>query len=290
MKNKINKNKLKTIAVIGTGIMGSGMALNFLKHGYHVVVWNRHSDKLKPLLKAGAIAAPTPQVAAAQSDIIFEVTASDASSRAVWYGENGILHGATKKSYLVASGTLSVRWIDELSKKCNQKGLTFFDMPLTGSRGGAEGGTLTLLVGGNKNKLHKIETDLAAISEHVWYFGKAGSGMRFKLLLNMLAAIHIAAFGEALKIARAIGLNLQLVGDTLVQKPGGAATTMAWRHYKKIPKPINFSAQWILKDLQYAKQLQTHLDTPFLKDVIKKYQKIVAAGNGGEDWTIVTRD
>ena len=105
----------------------------------------------------------------------------------------------------------------------------------------------------------------------------------------MLAAIHIAAFGEALKIARAVGLNTKLVGEALAQKPGGAATNLAWRNYQKTPKPINFSVQWILKDLRYAKKLPASLNTPFLNIVIKKYQKMIAAGNGEEDWTIITR-
>src|SRR3989338_5181708 len=97
-------NEMKKIAVIGKGIMGHGMAANFLKHGFEVTVWNRDSEKLKPFIKKGAIAVDTPRKAASKADIIFEVTASDESSRKVWLGNEGILAGARPGGGLIASG------------------------------------------------------------------------------------------------------------------------------------------------------------------------------------------
>ena len=80
----------KTIGVIGVGIMGEGIAANYLKKGYNVV-WNRSKDKLKRLIAKGAIPSDSPKEATSKSDIIFEVTANDESSRSVWLGEDGIL-------------------------------------------------------------------------------------------------------------------------------------------------------------------------------------------------------
>ena len=76
---------MKKIAVIGTGIMGHGMAANFLKHGFEVIVWNRDKKKLKLLVQKGAVVAVTPREAAAKADTVFEVTANDESSRSVWF-------------------------------------------------------------------------------------------------------------------------------------------------------------------------------------------------------------
>ena len=180
------RKQMKTIAVIGTGIMGAGIAANFLKRGFKVVVWNRDDEKLKPFIKKGAVAAKTPREAVSKADIIFEVTASDESSRKVWLGNEGILAGASKGTVLIASGTFSVTWIDELARLCEVQKLTFFDMPLTGGRKGTEDGTLILLVGGNKAKFQKLKPVLNAISERTVYFGKVGSGTRFKLILNSL--------------------------------------------------------------------------------------------------------
>lgn len=267
--------------------MGHGMAANFLKHGFEVIVWNRDKKKLKLLLQKGAVVAGTPREAAAKADVVFEVTANDESSQAVWLGSEGILNGARKTSVFIASGTFSVSWIDKLAHTCAARKHTFFDMPLTGSRIGAESGTLTLLVGGNKAKLQKLKPVLKNISRQVVYFGKAGSGARFKLLLNSLAAIHIAALGEVLKIAKATGLGVKKVGEFLADRPGGNSTKLAWQCFQKVPNPINFSVRWIAKDLTYAKAFSGDLPTPLLDEVLKKYRQAVGEGAGEEDWTAV---
>ena len=177
---------MKSVAIIGTGIMGSGMAVNFLKQGHRVFVWNRTKSKLKPLISLGASAVSSPKEAAVKAEIVFDVTANDRSSQSVWLGSRGILAGAGYKKYLIASGTFSANWIDKLAKICQQKKLTFFDMPMTGGRIGAETGAMILLVGGSQQKLKTIYKDLSSIAKKIAYFGKGGSGIRFKLVLNMI--------------------------------------------------------------------------------------------------------
>jgi 3-hydroxyisobutyrate dehydrogenase-like beta-hydroxyacid dehydrogenase len=285
---------MKTIAIIGTGIMGSGMAANYLKKGYPVVVWNRSPDKLDPLLALGARRDITPRQAAAEADIIFEITADDESSRAVWLGDDGILAGivASKASekFLIASGTFSVNWIDELAGLCVSRKLTFLDIPVTGGRSGAEGGTLTLLAGGYEEALNRLKPDLAPISEKMFRFGPPGSGARFKLLLNFLYAVHLSAFGEAMKIARQAGLDEKSVGEFFVkERPGGTTTKLAWDMYGKQPDPINFSMQWMEKDLRYGNELAGGLDVKLLNATLAKFKKALDEGRGDEDWTTINK-
>ncbi len=267
--------------------MGGGMASNFLKRGHEVFVWNRDKEKLSSFVAQGGKIANSPKEACEKADIIFEVTANNESSQSVWLGEEGILAGATTEKVLITSATLSIKWIDELARLCEEKGFTFFDMPLTGGRDGAEAGKLTFLVGGNEEKLNEIRSDLSSVSQKVWYFGKQGSGMRYKLILNMIQAVHIVALGEALKIAENNGLNIKTVGDTLAERPGGIVTNLAWRDYQDIPMPPNFSVKWLNKDLKYAKELAGTLQLPLLDDVIQKYKEAAEKGKGEEDWTIV---
>lgn len=280
---------MKKVAVIGTGIMGNGIAKNFLKNGYEVYIWNRSKDRLKNLIKRGGIATNNPFEATQKADIVFEVTANDKSSKLVWIGKNGILSGANSKKVLITCATLSVSWTDKLTSICRKKKLIFFDMPMTGSRIGAESGKLTLLVGGDEKKLETIKRDLGAISEKIFYFGKGCSGMRYKLLLNMLQAIHIIGFGEVISMAKKSGLNIKAVGDALAERPGGTATNLAWIGYQKEPNPANFSVKWITKDLIYAKQLANGLKSPLLDEVLEKYSYMVKKSLGQKDWTVVNR-
>ena len=279
---------MKSIAVIGTGIMGHGIADNFLKNGYHVTVWNRTREKTDDLVKKGAIFASSVTEAVKNADIVFEVTANDESSRTVWTGDDGILENATPDQSLITCATLSVGWINELAGKTRQRDLTFFDMPMTGARIGAETGRLTLLVGGSKTKLTDISNDLGAISTTIRHFGECGSGTKFKLILNSLQAIHVAGFAEAIKMADEAKLDVSLVGAALAERPGGVVTEFAWSGYQKQPDPINFSVEWIRKDLGYAAEMSDSKH-PLLDDVIAIYDKTVTQGLGQADWTSITK-
>lgn len=275
------------IGIIGTGIMSSGMAKHFLKAGYKVYIWNRTASKTIGLQKLGAKLLDTPKAVTTQSDIVFEVTANDESSQSVWQGENGILSGADESKILITSATLTTQWTDTLNKLCSDIDTTFFDIPLTGGRVAAESGNLTLLVGGDEVKLEKLKPTLEAIGSKIIYFGKAGSAMRYKLILNALQATHIVAFGESMKLAKNQGLNIKKVGTALVDRPGGVITNIAHEAYQKDEIPLTFSIDWITKDLEYARQMSGNLYVPLLDDVLEAYQKVREAGFGSEDWTYV---
>ncbi len=277
------------IAVLGLGIMGHGVADNFLKNGQDVAVWNRSSEKYRDLVARGARQANSVVDALQDAELVFEITANDESSRTIWLGENGIIANANQGQILITCATLSVEWVDELAKICAEKGLTFFDMPMTGGRVAAENGQLTLLVGGNEAGLDEVKPHLKNIASQVKYFGSAGSGMRYKLVLNSLQAVHIAAFGEAMQLARTLGLDERLVGEALVERPGGALTQLAWKGYNNLPDPINFSVGWIAKDQAYALKNVPYNSLPILTESLLYYERAVSAGLANKDWTYIVK-
>ncbi|HVZ66947.1 MAG TPA: NAD(P)-dependent oxidoreductase [Patescibacteria group bacterium] len=285
----------RSVAVIGTGIMGNGIASNFLKNKYKVIVWNRNPKRIAPLLKKGAVKASSPREAAEMADMVFEVTANDESSKAVWFGKDGIRAGAKKDSILITCATLSIDWTEKLISECKKKKLTFFDMPMTGGRPAAESGKLFLLVGGNALKLKTIEGDLKAISGSVTYFGKEGAGMKFKLLLNTLQAIHGVALGEVLRVAKATGQDVKKVGDFLSERPGGTATKGAWTNYQNPPKETSFSLNWMTKDLRYTARLrqgyggQGKIKTPLLDATLARLEEGIKKNKGEGDWTNINK-
>jgi 3-hydroxyisobutyrate dehydrogenase len=278
---------MASVAVVGLGIMGRGMAENLLRHGHDVVVWNRNPERARLLAEAGATMAESPAAAAARADVVFEVTADDASSRAVWLGADGILEGAGASAVLITSATLSVEWVEELALACAERGSAFFDMPLTGGAAGARTGNLVLITGGDREALAALAPVLESISKEVRHFGPAGSGTRFKLVLNALQAIHLAGFGEALRLAEAAGLDTAQVGAALLDRPGGVVTELAWSSYLTPPEPINFSAEWAHKDLAYASRMADGLSHPVLDGVLSLFSAALAEGRGKEDWSTV---
>lgn len=282
---------MKKIAVIGLGIMGHGIADNFLKHGYEVIIWNRSKDKANDLVKRGAKLATTPSEAAHQADMVFEVTANDESSREIWLGKDGILSAPFNQppKFLITCATLSVDWVEELAQKAKQPNVEFFDMPMTGSRVGAETGTLTLFAGGDGSVLEQIRPDLKAIAKDVKYFGSVGSGTKYKLILNSLQAIHILGFGEAMRMARAAGLDEKKTTAALTERPGGVITGIAANSYFKPPEAVTFSVDWITKDLGYATKMVSGVEHDLLDDALAAYQEAQSKGKGADDWTEVNK-
>lgn len=275
------------IGIVGLGIMGSGMARNFLKNDFEVNVWNRTTKVADKFVAEGAKVCDSPAEVCQNSDIVFEVTANDESSRDVWGNENGIFAAADKSKILISSATLSVDWIDELVAECKNNGFTFLDMPLTGGRIGAETGNMTMLVGGEKKVLDDLRPTLKAVAGKIFRFGPAGHGTRYKLLLNMLQAIHMVGYGEVMKVAEKAGMDISAVSEGLADRPGGAITNIAKNSYHNQPNPITFSVEWITKDLSYAKQFSSSTKTPLLDDVLVAYQRILNEGRGNKDWTNV---
>jgi len=269
--------------------MGRGIADNFLKKNYEVFVWNRTLSVANHFLAKGAHVCATPQEVVQKADLIFEITANDESSQQVWTGPAGILSGADKNKILVTSATLSIEWVKALNKKCQQAGFTFFDMALTGGRVGAEKGELYLLCGGDEKKLDEIKPTLGAIATKVLYFGAVGQGMRYKLLLNFLQAVHLIGFGQVMKVAKAFEMDLEKVGEALVDRPGGIMTKVANRDYQTTPDPINFSVEWITKDLNYMKAMAKDLNVSFLPDLLVEFEKGMQKGLAKKDWTVINK-
>jgi 3-hydroxyisobutyrate dehydrogenase len=281
----------RRIGIVGMGIMAKGMARNFLKHGYEVTVWNRTKAHADDLVAEGAAWADSPKAVAHAADVVIECVSDDAASRAAWTDPvTGILAGAESGKTYIASSSLSLAWIDELTGLCKSKGLDFLDMPLTGSRAGAEGGTLRLLAGGDERALENIRPELNAIAEKIYYFGPAGSGMRFKLILNTLIGIHMNAAAQAAALAEKAGLDLTTVHHALfdgAMGPASPATNMLFKNMDMPADQVNFAAKWIEKDLRYAEAMakQYNVNFDLLNDTQADFAKAIAAGYGDQDQT-----
>ncbi len=279
---------MRKIGVVGLGIMGHGIADNFLKAGYELFVWNRSKENAKDLVNRGAIFVDSPKAVSVSSDIIFEVVSDDEASRSVWFGEDGILAGANPKKVLITSASLSLDYLDELISTTKKAGLRFLDIPLTGSRAGAENGKLKLLAGGNKALLDGIQKELNAISDKVYYFGEAGSGMRFKLILNTIQAIQVNAAAQAIELAKKSGLDIKAMHHAIFDAPMGAASGATNAVFQGTEaNHVNFAVKLIEKDLRYAQAMakQFNVDFDLLNDTQKDFSRAKEKGLADQDWS-----
>jgi 3-hydroxyisobutyrate dehydrogenase len=273
---------MQRVALLGLGIMGSGMAANWLKKGFSLAVYNRTRSKAEALAAQGARVADTPRQAAEDADIIFAMVGDDTASRAVWLGEDGALAGAKPGAILVECSTLTPDWVRELAENAREKGCEFLDAPVTGSKAAAAGGQLNLFVGGEAATLEKARPALEAISKQINHLGAVGTGATWKLIVNMMTAAHLAALAEGVALAEATGFDLQQVAPLILNGPSGSPAVqmklprIAERRYDD----TDFSLRWMLKDVRYALALaeQSGLRLTTVEATAEVYQQASEKG------------
>jgi 3-hydroxyisobutyrate dehydrogenase len=202
--------------------MGAGMAESLLRAGHALCVWNRSAEKAEALLETGAILAPTPRSAARGVDAAISMVADDDASREIWLGKAGMLDQLEPGAFVIECSTLSYAYVMELSDRAAQKGLRYLDCPVTGLPDAAARGELTLLVGGSEEDVARANPYLAAMASDIVLFGSTGAGTAYKLIVNLLGAVEIAATAEAMETAMRAGLDLGQVAEALARGAAGS--------------------------------------------------------------------
>ena len=242
-----------SVALLGLGTMGAGMASNLLKAGFPLAVYNRTRAKADALGKAGARIAETPADAARGASVIISMLADDTASRAAWIGENGALAVAAPGAVLVEASTVSPAWIAELGAAATARNLQLLDAPVTGSRAQAEGGQLTFLVGGPDAALTRATPVLKAMSKDIVHLGPTGSGATMKLINNFLCGVQVASLAQGLAWIERTGLDRDKALTILKNgAPGSPLLTAISARMTSRDYNVNFLLKLMAKDLDYA--------------------------------------
>jgi 3-hydroxyisobutyrate dehydrogenase len=282
---------MKSIAVLGLGNMGAGMARRLLKAGYEVTVYNRTRERADPLAADGAVIATSPKHAAEHAEMIVAMLADDNASRAAWTGEAGALSAARPGAILMDSSTLSVTWVRQLAAAAAAHGCPFIEAPVTGSKPQAEAGELLFLAGGDAATIDAARPILAAMSRAIVHLGPVGSGATMKLVNNFLCGVQAAALAEALAVIENSGLNRDAAFDILANgAPGsplvkGLGKRMLARDYR-----VNFALHLMLKDMTYAvaEGARNGVALRMGEAARDQFRAAVAAGLGDRDLAAVS--
>ena len=282
------------IAVLGLGAMGSRMAVNLLKAGYTVTVWNRSPESTKPLAAKGANLATTPQLAAKSADIVISVVTDINASKAVWLdSETGALSGMVEGAIAIESSTLTVNWIKELAAEITGQGFGFLDAPVVGTRPQADSGNLVYLVGGKAEILKQAENILlSAGGGKINHVGEIGEGMAMKLAVNAMFGIQIAAFSEIIGMLTKNGLKLetaiQYISDLPVMSP---AVKNAANLILKDNHQAMFPIDLVEKDFRYVMQTAADIKAtvPISEAIHQVYLHAVDKGYGRDNITGVVK-
>jgi 3-hydroxyisobutyrate dehydrogenase/2-hydroxy-3-oxopropionate reductase len=281
------------LGFLGLGIMGYPMAQHLLKAGHEVALWTNTSAKAHELAAQGkGSACATPKEVAQRADFIFYCVGNTDMARAVSTGKDGLLEGVRPGSVTADCSTVSPAESQELGAAFTAKGVHFLDAPCTGSKPGAEGGTLTFMVGGDQGAFDRAKPYFETMGKRLYYCGPSGQGLKAKLTQNLVLANLMQAFAEGLVLAAKNGVAPALMLDILDNSAAKSGLVSA-----KAPAILkrdfrtNFSTKWMHKDIGLALESAKALDLPLPLTAITEQmlRAAIAKGYGDDDFCSTIR-
>ncbi len=279
------------VGIAGVGKMGGAIALRLMEVGHEVVVWNRSGERTKPMVEAGAKAAPTPKALAESVDTILTILGSVAAYADVYEGANGLTAGDLTGKLVVDMTTVQPADVRQLADLVRGKGAAFVECPVGGTVGPARQGKLLGLAGGEPADLARAKPLLEQMCRRVELLGPVGSGAAMKLAVNLPLMVAYQALAEATILARSVGLSnealMELLSDT-----SGAPSVLKMRHPAiaktlngEDPGPPNFDVDLICKDLRtmVAEAASRGATLPVAEAALKTFEKAQAEGWGKRD-------
>ena len=277
------------LAFLGLGVMGYPMARNLMRAGHEVALWSNNPEKPRMLAaeEKGGTAYATAAEAAAHAECIFLCVGNTEMSRQTILGENGAIHGAKRGTIIVDCSTISPDESRNIGKALEAKGIDFLDAPCTGSTPGANGGTLTFMVGGSEAVFEKIKPYLDPMGKRLYYCGKAGQGLQAKLTQNLILANICMAFNEGMVLAVKGGVDPNLMLEIL-DNSAAKSGLISYKAPFVLRRDFTpqFALKWMDKDVTLMLDSGEQLGVPLLLTSLthQLFQTAIAAGHGEEDF------
>jgi 3-hydroxyisobutyrate dehydrogenase-like beta-hydroxyacid dehydrogenase len=264
------------VAIIGTGIMGTGVGLTLRQKGHEVTCWNRTQANARELVDAGATWRPTPRQAAEGAEFVVILVWNEAALRAALDGPDGLLAGARSgQVYVDMSTQLPATAVAEAAEFA-KGGAAFLDAPVHGTKGESRSGGLWIMVGGDRAVYDRTLPLFQAIGETVHHMGATGKGCAAKLCGNHLVSTLLAALAESLAMAEKAGLDgwelLKLWGESDFRSPiiAGAGGSMLKHDFG-----VSFHLRTMVKDTELIRNYSESIGVPvLLSNLVHELNKV----------------
>ena len=271
------------VAFLGLGIMGQAMATNLVKAGHEVTVWNRTPGKFVE----GAGIAQTPAAAADGAEVIWLCVSDTAAVEQTLFGADGVEQSLAEGVIIADSSTISPSSTVKFAERVREKGVSYVDAPMTGSKIGAQNGTLIFMVGGDAAAIDRLSPLFAATGKKIFRMGETGKGQATKLAMNLQIALIFEGFAEALTLATKLGVDpkqfLSLIDATMVKS--GVVEYKGPSVLNRDFTP-NFPLRLMHKDIHLALDAakEARVKLPALETVEEIYEMATEDGHSDEDY------
>jgi len=279
-----------SIGFIGLGIMGQPMALNLVKAGHPVTVFNRTPAKTETLKSAGAKVAASSAEAAVEADFVISIVSDTAAVEEVILGKGGVLETVRSGAIVIDSSTISPVASRKFACKIAGKGASWLDAPVTGSKHMAEKGELTYMVGGDREAFDRALPVLQVMGKKHIYCGSHGLGLTAKLSQNVIQSTMVEIFCEGFVLAAKAGLKPHILMEVIQGSMARASLTdfKAPFIFKGDFTPY-FPLKLMHKDITLALEsaYAQNVPMPAAAAVKEVYGAAKAQGKGEQDYAAV---
>lgn len=275
------------IGFIGLGIMGRPMAMNLVRAGHALTVYDINSDNLHEIVSMGAQDASSCKAVAEQVGLIITMLPNSPHVRAAILGKDGVLEGARPGTIIVDMSSIAPSASQEVEQACAEKGVKMIDAPVSGGEPKAVDGTLAIMVGGDKAVFEQIrDSVLLRVGATAVYCGSIGAGNTTKLANQVIVACNIAACAEAFTFAKKAGVDPHMVFEAIQGGLAGSAVMNA-----KVPMMMEsnflpgFKLDLHIEDLNNALDAGHTIGSPLPLSmmVMDMMRSLFEDGRGGED-------
>jgi 3-hydroxyisobutyrate dehydrogenase-like beta-hydroxyacid dehydrogenase len=280
------------IGFAGLGLMGSRMAQNLLKKGFETTVWNRTREKAEALGKLGARVAASPRELAEKSDVVVACLADPPAVERLVFAEDGLLGGVRKGFRYVECSTVSPDTTRRVQAALRERGADALEAPVTGSKNGAEQGTLLYMTGGERAVHEELLPVLMAMGAKAIYCGTMGQGSTMKLIGNSFISLMLEALCEGIVVGKRFGLPIETILE-VVQASGFASPYFAFKGAAIAKRDFSehFKIDLLVKDqnLMLEAASAARVPMPGLAAVREVFQSARGQGFGAEDICAVVK-
>jgi 3-hydroxyisobutyrate dehydrogenase-like beta-hydroxyacid dehydrogenase len=275
------------VAFLGLGRMGSHMGGRLIDAGHDLVVWNRSKEKAEPLAERGARVAATPREAAEGAEVVITMVADDAALRDVVLGTDGVAEGMKAGAVLVDMSTVGPAALREL-RDALREGVDLVDAPVLGSVPQAESGELKIFVGSAEGLFERLRPILEAMGAPR-RVGELGAGASLKLVVNSTLGAVMAAVGEALALARALGVDEEAALETLEGSYVGGVVKSKRHLIEGQEGEVHFALRLAAKDLRLVTEAaeRAGIRLQAAEAIRRIFEEAVEVGLGDADYGAV---
>lgn len=273
--------------------MGAPMARRLLQAGHEVALWSHTAGKAEKLAGEGkGTACGSPREVAERSECVFLCVGNTAMSHDVLLGSHGVIEGAAAGRIVADASTISPEGSRRIGEEFARRGVHFLDAPCTGSTPGATNGTLTFMIGGDKEVFERAKPWFEPMGKLFYYCGGPGMGLQAKLTQNLVLANIMQAFSEGIVLSTKAGVDPEL----MLQILDNSAAKSGLISYKapfvlKRDFGTNFSTKWMHKDIGLAVESGEQLSVPMPLTAITQQmlRAAIATGYGDADFCSMIR-